>query len=131
MYTRHATTMNALQQYQQVKTDAGLEDANPHRLIQLLFEGGLERLASAKGHIQRGEIARKGEQIGKAIDIIDGLRASLNEAAGGDLARNLDALYDYMERRLLEANLKSDPVLIDEVAGLLHDVKEAWDSIGG
>jgi flagellar protein FliS len=123
--------MNALQQYQQVKTDAGLEDANPHRLIQLLFEGGLERLASAKGHIQRGETARKGEQIGKAIDIIDGLRASLNEAAGGDLARNLDALYDYMERRLLEANLKSDPVLIDEVAGLLHDVKEAWDSIGG
>ena len=123
--------MNALQQYQQVKTDAGLEDANPHRLIQLLFEGGLERLASAKGHLQRGEFARKGEQIGKAIDIIDGLRASLNEAAGGDLARNLDALYDYMERRLLEANLKSDPVLIDEVAGLLHDVKEAWDSIGG
>ena len=127
----HSLANNALQCYQQIKARTEVEDASPHRLIQMLFEGALERLAGAKAHMLRGEKGPKCEKISKAMDIIDGLRTSLNEAAGGDLARNLDALYDYMERRLLEANLKSDPVLIDEVAGLLHDVKEAWDSIGG
>jgi flagellar protein FliS len=121
---------SALQQYRQVKTGAGVESASPHRLIQMLFEGALERLASAKGHLQRGEIALKGEQIGKAIGIIGGLRESLNEEAGGEIARNLGALYDYMERRLFQANLTSDPALLDEVSGLLREVKAGWDGIG-
>ena len=121
---------SALQQYRQVKTGVGVEGASPHRLIQMLFEGALERLASAKGHLQRGEIALKGEQIGKAIGIIGGLRESLNEEAGGEIARNLGALYDYMERRLFQANLTSDPALLDEVSGLLRELKAGWDGIG-
>jgi flagellar protein FliS len=95
----------------------------------MLFEGALERLASAKGHLQRNEIASKGEQIGKAINIIGGLHDSLNLEAGGELARNLDVLYDYMQRRLLQANQKSDPAVLDEVAGLLRELKAGWDAI--
>ena len=122
---------NALRQYQQVNTQASVAYASPHRLIQMLMEGALERIAVAKGCIQRQDIAAKGEQIGKAIDIIGGLRDGLNPDAGGEIAANLDALYDFMQRRLVEANLRSDAAMLDEVAGLLRPVKEAWDAIGG
>ena len=120
----------ALRQYQQINTQSGVAYASPHRLIQMLMEGALERIATAKGYIQRGEIALKGEQIGKAIAIIGGLRDGLNAEAGGKMATDLDALYDYMQRRLLEANLGSDTAMLDEVADLLRPIKEAWDSIG-
>ena len=98
----------ALKQYQQVSTQSGVAYASPHRLIQMLMEGAFERIATAKGCIQRHDIPGKGEQIGKAIDIIGGLRDALNMEAGGELAANLDDLYDFMQRRLLEANLHSD-----------------------
>lgn len=120
-----------LRQYQQLNTESSAAYASPHRLIQMLMEGAFERIAVAKGCIQRQDIAGKGEQIGKAIDIIGGLREGLNHEAGGDMAGNLDALYAYMQRRLLEANLKSDIAMLDEVADLLRPVKEAWDAIGG
>ncbi|MFO1372900.1 MAG: flagellar export chaperone FliS [Candidatus Competibacteraceae bacterium] len=121
---------NALRQYQQVNVHSATAYASPHRLIQMLMEGALERIAVAKGCIQRQDIAAKGEQIGKAVDIIGGLREGLNQEAGGDIAANLDALYDYMQRRLVEANLRSDAAMLDEVADLLRPIKEAWDAIG-
>lgn len=120
----------ALRQYQQVNTQSGVAYASPHRLIQMLMEGALERIAVAKGCIQRQDIPAKGEQIGKAIDIIGGLRDGLNMDAGGEIAAHLDALYDYLQRRLLEANLHSDVIILDEVADLLRPIKEAWDAIG-
>jgi len=120
----------ALRQYQQVNTQSGVAYASPHRLIQMLMEGALERIATAKGCIQRQDIAAKGEQIGKAVDIIGGLREGLNHEAGGDIAANLDMLYDYLQRRLLQANLNSDITILDEVANLLRPIKEAWDTIG-
>ena len=121
---------NALRQYQQVNTQTGVAFASPHRLIQMLMEGALERIAVAKGCIQRQDIIAKGEQIGKAIDIIGGLREGLNPDAGGEIATNLDAVYDYMQRQLLEANRCSDIALLDEVADLLRPIKEGWDAIG-
>ncbi|MDH4581042.1 flagellar export chaperone FliS [Pseudomonas sp. BN415] len=121
--------MAALKQYQSVNTQAQAVDASPHRLIQMLMEGGLTRLAQARGAIERGQLAQKGELIGKAIAIIGGLRDGLNFEQGGDIAANLDALYAYMVSRLLEANLKSDAALVDEVAGLLRNVKTGWDGI--
>ncbi len=127
----YSVASSAMRQYQQVKTDAGMEDASPHRLVQMLLEGALERIAAARGHMLRGETARRGEQIGKAIGIIGGLREGLDEEVGGDMVRNLDALYSYMERRLVQANLSSDPALLDEIAGLLREIKSAWDTIGG
>ena len=121
----------ALQQYQQVSAQTGVAYASPHRLIQMLMEGAFERIAVAKGCIQRQDIPGKGEQIGKAIDIVGGLRDGLNLEAGGELAANLDSLYEYMQRRLMEANLRSDIAILDEVAELRRPVKEAWDAIGG
>ncbi|MBL8259488.1 MAG: flagellar export chaperone FliS [Candidatus Competibacteraceae bacterium] len=119
-----------LRQYQQVNTQSSVAYASPHRLIQMLMEGAFERIAVAKGCIQRQDIAGKGEQIGKAIDIVGGLREGLNHDAGGEIAANLDALYAYLQKRLLEANLRSDVAMLDEVADLLRPVKEAWDAIG-
>ncbi len=121
---------NALRQYQQIDAQSAVAFASPHRLIQMLMEGALESLSKAKGHIQRGEVAARGEQLSRAIGIIGGLKDGLNLEAGGGIAANLDALYDYMQRRLLEANLRSDSAILDEVADLLRPIKEAWDAIG-
>jgi flagellar protein FliS len=119
----------ALKQYQSVNVQAQVFETTPHRLIQMLMEGGLDRIAQAHGAMQRGQVAQKGELIGKAVAIIGGLRDGLDMQKGGELAGNLDRLYDYMTGRLLQANLKNDPDLLDEVAGLLREIKSAWDAI--
>jgi len=120
---------SALHHYQQVNTHAQVLEANPHRLIQMLMEGGLSRLAQAKGAMSRGQIAEKGILIGKAIDIIGGLRECLDPEKGGQIASNLNELYLYMTRRLIEANRHNDEAKIDEVAKLLRTIKEGWDGI--
>ena len=122
--------MSAMRQYQTVNTQAQAVDASPHRLIQMLMEGGLTRIAQARGAMERKQTALKGEFIGKAIGIIGGLREGLDLQKGGELAANLDSLYQYMLSRLFEANVKNDTVLLDEVAGLLRNVKSGWDVIG-
>ena len=121
--------MAAMKQYQNVNTQAQVLDASPHRLIQMLMEGCLTRLAQAKGAMERDQVAVKGEFLSKAIAIIGGLRDALDVQQGGDLAENLQRLYDYMAGRLLEANRANDPSIIDEVAGLLREVKSGWDGI--
>ena len=121
--------MAAMKQYQSVNTNAQIVDASPHRLIQMLMEGGLTRLAQARGAMERGDVALKGGLIGKAVDIIGGLREALSQEEGGEIAANLDNLYAYMTSRLIEANLKNDSAIIDEVVGLLREVKSGWDGI--
>lgn len=116
-------------QYKKVGAQTGVESASPHRLIQMLLEGALEKINLAKGYMQRGETPLKGTHISWAISIIDGLRMSLDKESGGEIADNLDALYDYMGRRLVEANLHNDPEILNEVSGLLLEIKSAWDSI--
>lgn len=122
-------SQRALSQYQQIKTTGSVEDASPHRLIQMLMQGCLQRLAEAKGAMRRKDILAKGTAIGKAIDIVAGLQGSLNMQVGSELPLQLEALYDYMQRRLLEANLKNDEVALDEVADLMRKIKEGWDGI--
>jgi flagellar protein FliS len=119
----------ALNKYTQASVQADVSCASPHRLIQMLLEGALEKIAIAKGHLARGHIQAKGQHIGWAISIIGGLRASLDMNAGGDIANNLNDLYDYMGRRLLHGNLHNDADALEEVIGLLHQVKTAWDAI--
>lgn len=125
----NANAQGALNQYRQVSVQAGIADASPHRLIQMLLDGALDRINAGKGSMERGEFADKGRLIGAAISIVDGLRASLDLNAGGEIAANLDGLYDYISRRLLDANLKNDPAILDEVAALLTEIKSAWDAI--
>ncbi|WPC06591.1 flagellar export chaperone FliS [Pseudomonas benzenivorans] len=122
--------MVAMRQYQNVNTQTQVADASPHRLIQMLMEGGLARIAQARGAMERGQTALKGELIGKAIGIVGGLREGLDLRQGGELAANLDSLYQYMITRLLQANAKNDPAPLEEVAGLLREVKTGWDAIG-
>lgn len=120
---------NAMQAYNTVNTRSRVETANPHRLISLLLDGALEKIAVAKGNIQREEVARKAQAIGRAISIIEGLRMSLDHTVKNELTDNLDELYSYMERRLLYANLKSDQSVLDEVSHLLREIQEAWNAI--
>lgn len=120
---------SALSQYQSVSVKSGIEDATPHRLVQMLMEGALDKIAAAKGHMVRNEPADKGRYISWAISIVSGLQSSLDMESGGELSRNLDDLYDYMVRRLGEAGVKNDPAILDEVSSLLLEVKSAWDVI--
>jgi len=126
----NAMNRNAINAYAKVGVDGSVAAASPHKLITMLFEGALHSIAAARGHMQRKEIAAKGMAISKAIAIIDeGLRISLDMKAGGDLAEKLDALYEYMSHRLLVANLKNQPEVLDEISGLLNDLKDAWVQI--
>ncbi len=119
----------SIESYAQVNKYSGITDASPHRLVQMLLEGALEKIAAARYLIKRNDFAKKGEVIGQIIAIIGGLRSSLNKEAGGDLAENLDQLYDYMERQLLVANFKNDENILDEVSSLLKEIKSGWDAI--
>ena len=123
--------MRALRQYQKVNSHAQISEANPHRLVQMLMEGGLDRIAQAKGALARGDIAGKGLMLGKAIDIIIGLRDGLDaeKSDNPDYVQQLESLYVYMTNRLMEANLKNDVTMMDEVMGLLVTVKSGWDAI--
>lgn len=124
-----AGVRNALDQYSKNAVRTGVESASPHRLIQMLMEGALDKIAAAKGHMERGEIQFKGAQIGGAISILEGLKSSLDKDKGGEIAQNLEDLYIYMERRLIESNRANDTSLLDEVSDLLKQIKEAWDAI--
>ncbi|MDQ0741564.1 flagellar export chaperone FliS [Pseudomonas sp. W4I3] len=123
--------MRALRQYQKVNSHAQISEASPHRLVQMLMEGGLDRMAQAKGALARGDIAQKGLMLGKAADILIGLRDGLNaeKSDNKEYVQQLEGLYVYMTNRLMEANLHNDADMIDEVARLLITVKEGWDAI--
>lgn len=114
---------NAYQNSLSVEVDV----ASPHKLILMLFDGALQAIRLAKIHIEKNDIAEKGRLISKAISIVDeGLRASLRLEEGGELAANLDALYDYCSNRLLQANLSSSIDMLQEVENLLSEVRGAW-----
>ena len=118
-------------QYQQVEIETSVSSASPHSLILLLMEGSLVAINIAKAKMVEADIPGKGEAISKAIALIDeGLRASLDMNAGGDIAQNLDALYEYMCHQLLMANMKNDPARLDEVTRLMSEIRDAWKAIG-
>ncbi len=125
----YAARGNAATVYQDINTRSTVAEASPHRLIQMLMERALARIAAACGHMERAEVAQKGAHISGALAIIDGLQSALNLDAGGEIAANLGALYDYMGRRLVEGNARDDIAALKEVAGLLREIKEAWDAI--
>ena len=116
--------------YERMNTTHDVDTASPHRLIQLMMERVLAKIAMARGHMERAEVSEKGKLIGDAISIINGLQASLNKKADAEMPANFDALYDYMMRRLIHANLHNETETLDEVSGLLQELKEAWDAIG-
>jgi flagellar protein FliS len=118
-----------INQYQKVAVETRISSSSSHNLVSMLFDGLLEKLARASGAIERGNVAEKGEAIGAGIKIIDGLRAALDYDKGGEIAANLGAMYDYMERRLLEASSMADTSIVAEVVSLVKQIKAGWDAI--
>lgn len=123
-------TQTALKSYAKVQYRANIEVASPHRLIEMLYEGAVDRLIQAKGAMQHGNIELKGKKINGAVSIVGGLRESLNEEAGGELAMNLDGLYVYIQRLLTTAHINNDVSKLDEAITLLSDLRDAWKQIG-
>jgi flagellar protein FliS len=121
--------MSALRTYRSIGTESAMVDSTPHQLILMLIDGAIDKTATAAGCLEHGETAEKARLISGSLAIIDSLRASLDHKAGGDLADNLDRLYDYMSRRLLQANLRNDAACLAEVIALLKEIREAWAAI--
>jgi len=119
----------AVASYNQVKTGSALEDASPHKLIDMLFDGAIERIAQAKGAMQHKNIELKGAKINSAINIVNGLRENLNHDDSEEIAGNLENLYEYVVRLLREAHLKNEESKLDEAATILGDIASAWKQI--
>ena len=119
----------SLQAYKKVSVDSQLSAASPHKVIQMLMAGAIELLIQGKAAMAQGDVSVKGERLGTALDIIINLRACLSMDEGGDIADNLDAIYDFMIRQVSAANLDNTPEPIDDVIELLREIKSAWDQI--
>ena len=120
---------NKLAAYSSAAAHGGVAAADPHKLIVMLMDGAIERIRAAQSSIQRGDIAEKAQLIQRAVAIIGELHASLDVSAGGQIAANLSALYDYMTRSLLKATVDNKTEMLEEVARLLHDLRSAWVAI--
>ena len=122
---------NRANAYRQVGAHSGVENASPHALIQMLFEGLFQSLNAARGAMERGEIEEKGRHLGKAVRILqEGLAAGPDLDKGGELAGNLKLLYDYSVKQLTHANVHNDVGLVEEVIGVLQPVAQGWKEIG-
>lgn len=120
-------TASGIKAYAQVSVESAVMSASPHQLIEMLFDGANSALVRARLFLEQGDVVAKGEALSKAINIIDnGLKAGLDQEKGGEIATNLSELYDYMIRRLLQANLRNDAQAIEEVERLLSNIAEAW-----
>lgn len=134
MYARNAATSTGANSYATIGLQSAAMSASPHQLITMLFDGAKTAITMARHHMAHKEIAAKGNAISKAINIVDnGLKASLDAEAGGkagaELVANLSALYDYIAQRLMYANLRNDPALLDEADRLLDNISSAWREI--
>ncbi|EAR60068.1 flagellar export chaperone FliS [Neptuniibacter caesariensis] len=124
-----SVNLNALKQYQSVDLRATVETASPHKLISMLLDGALGALAKAKGSIERESIEERTQHLNKASEIVVGLRGSLDLEQGGEVATNLDALYDYMLRAIMQANRDSDAEKVQEVMNLMLEIKQGWSEM--
>lgn len=116
--------------YASVGITTGIMGASQHKIVAMLYEGARRAIAQARMHLQAGNVGPRGEAISKAMRIVEGgLQASLNMEVGGEYTQRLSALYKYIVRRLLEANIKKSEDMLIEVDGLLATLEKAWLSI--
>lgn len=125
------TAPNAAAAYQDISRNSSIEDASPHKLVEMLFSGAIDRISQAKGFIERGEIKSKGVAIGKALSIVEELRRTLDMEKGGEISENLHDLYMYIKERLVTANLKSDIEILNECQQLIEQINDGWGQISG
>ncbi len=122
-------TQKQAQNYRNLELETRVNDASPHQLILMLFEGAIERLNQAKACADRNDLSGKGVFLGKALDIVGGLRESLNLDLDSDIPKDLDRLYEYIQIRLLQGNIESDNSSFDECINLIKTVKSGWEGI--
>ena len=121
--------LRAIQSYGDVKVTSGVASANNVQLIQMLFDGLLESFVAARGHIQHRNIHEKSKAIARASRIVLGLQGALDFEKGGDLAGNLNELYSYVTRRLFHVNAHNDLAVLDEIHGLMKEIRDAWEGV--
>jgi len=121
--------MKALNQYAAVSAQTSVVDVDRHKLIELLYDGAIERINTAKARILAKDFEGKNKLINKSIDILAGLRSFIDESQAKELADNLTELYAYCESRLLEANMTNDTDILDEVISHIRTVREGWAGI--
>ena len=119
----------AMNAYSNTQVHSGIMDASPHKLTAMLLSGAMDRLNVARGAVETGDVAKRGEMLGKAISILAQLQADLDKEQGGEIADNLEALYDYMIRQLVAASQEKSAAKVDEVLALVNEVKAGWDGI--
>ncbi len=119
----------ALASYGDVKVTTGIAGADNIQLIQMLFDGLIESLSTARGHIENGAIIDKSKAIARAGRIVIGLQGALDFEKGGDIARNLGELYSYVTRRLFHVNAHNDLEALDEIYGMMNEIREAWQVV--
>ena len=119
----------ALASYGDVKVTTGVAGADSVQLIQMLFDGLIESLSTARGHMERGAITEKSKALARAGRIVVGLQGALDFERGGELAQNLHELYAYMTRRILHVNASNDLEALTEVTALVRDISEAWNTL--
>ena len=117
------------QQYANNYVETSVMEATPYKLVKLLYDAAIKNLGVVKVFVERKEYAKKAEHVNKVISILHGLKAGLDMEAGGEIAENLWALYDYMVRRTFQASAKNDLAMFEEVASLLKELNEAWDQM--
>ncbi|MGB5856534.1 MAG: flagellar export chaperone FliS [Oceanisphaera sp.] len=119
----------SMKAYKSVALDSQKAVATPYKIVQMLLAGALERLAKARVAIEQKKFAEQGELLGSAMIIVAELRAALNHEEGGDIAANLDNLYEFIMGELVLANSENNIEKLEAVSGLLRGIKESWDLI--
>lgn len=127
--TQNANTQHAHTQYKAIAGETALVDADPHRLIEMLFSAALGKLAAARGCLQRGDIAGKGQAVGEAIALVAALDSSLDHDRGGEMASNLSLLYRRVILCLSDANCHNSLSALEEAVALLQPLQSAWEAI--
>ncbi|MHB8950769.1 MAG: flagellar export chaperone FliS [Rhodoferax sp.] len=126
-----SVSSRAASAYQRVSVETAVSEASPHQLVNLLLEGLLRNIGSARAALKRGDMATKGMQINKAVRIIDeALKPALDLAKGGDIAANLNGLYGYCSLRLTEANLRNDDAALADVIRVVEPLADGWKKMG-
>ena len=125
MFSAHShRTANA---YQRINVETSMHTIDQHQLVSLLYEGVLGAIATARGALARGDVSTKCNSVAKAVRILEeGLMTALDRNAGGALAENLGAVYEYSLRRLIQANARNDDAMLQEVARLIAPIAQGW-----
>ncbi|WP_439606135.1 flagellar export chaperone FliS [Hydrogenophaga sp.] len=125
-----SVTTRAASAYKRVAVETGVQGADPHQLVGMLYDALLQSMNQARGAIERGEVEVKGAALGKAVRILEeGLKAGLNLREGGELAHNLKGLYDFSVTRLTHANLRNDSAAVAQVVELIEPLAQSWQQI--